>query len=480
MSGEAATFEIGSTCLTATWRVQLNIIEGETMDALERDYRTVLLASHEPPCLSLYQPTHRAHPDKQQDPIRFRNLVRQLELSLERKYAGVESARMLRPFHDLAENDGFWNYALGGLAVFATSDLFRLFRLQRPVNELAIVADSFHTTPLIRVLQSADRYQVLGLNRQQATLFEGNRYAIDEVESLPGFPRTVSEAGGIKEAQAGRKSRAYGPAGPGRTTRHGTDVRQDAIDSETERFFRTVDEAVLEQYSRPSGMPLLLAALPEHHHPFRAVSRNPFLVPDAIDVHPSAVSIDELRERAWQIVLPFYLHRLGQLIDRFGASRAKDLASADLAEIARATAAGRVATLLIEADRMIPGRFVSESGAIELSPHDDPGGDDLLDDLGEHALKAGGEVVIVPAERMPTDTGIAAIYRFLSDRNRSYGVARKNESRDEREKRELDEELDRQLEQTFPASDAPKITLGVPVKHIASRLDTDDDDPANA
>jgi len=43
------------------------------MDALERDYRTVLLASHEPPCLSLYQPTHRAHPDKQQDPIRFRN-----------------------------------------------------------------------------------------------------------------------------------------------------------------------------------------------------------------------------------------------------------------------------------------------------------------------------------------------------------------------------------------------------------------------
>jgi hypothetical protein len=38
--------------------------------------------------------------------------------------------------------------------------------------------------------------------------------------------------------------------------------------------------------------------------------------------------------------------------------------------------------------------------------------DDLLDDLGERALKAGGEVVIVPAERMPTDTGVAAVYRF--------------------------------------------------------------------
>ena len=30
------------------------------MEAIERDYRTVLLASHAPPCLSLYQPTHRA------------------------------------------------------------------------------------------------------------------------------------------------------------------------------------------------------------------------------------------------------------------------------------------------------------------------------------------------------------------------------------------------------------------------------------
>lgn len=38
--------------------------------------------------------------------------------------------------------------------------------------------------------------------------------------------------------------------------------------------------------------------------------------------------------------------------------------------------------------------------------------DDVLDDLGELVLKKGGEVIIVPAERMPTSTGAAAIYRF--------------------------------------------------------------------
>jgi hypothetical protein len=68
--------------------------------------------------------------------------------------------------------------------------------------------------------------------------------------------------------------------------------------------------------------------------------------------------------------------------------------------------------LLIDADRVIPGRFDPDTGAIVFAPLHDPRVDDLLDDLGEHALRAGGDVVIVPAERMPTDTGIAAIYRF--------------------------------------------------------------------
>ncbi|MGQ0699043.1 MAG: hypothetical protein ACT4PZ_12470 [Panacagrimonas sp.] len=35
-----------------------------------------LTAAQTPPCLSLYQPTHRHRPDNQQDPIRFRNLVK--------------------------------------------------------------------------------------------------------------------------------------------------------------------------------------------------------------------------------------------------------------------------------------------------------------------------------------------------------------------------------------------------------------------
>ena len=38
--------------------------------------------------------------------------------------------------------------------------------------------------------------------------------------------------------------------------------------------------------------------------------------------------------------------------------------------------------------------------------------DDLLDDLGELVAKKGGVVMVLPAERMPSRTGLAAIYRY--------------------------------------------------------------------
>lgn len=152
------------------------------MASLADDYPRLLSGRHEPPCLSLYQPTHRVHPDNQQDPIRFRNLVKALADSLLRKYPARDGAALLAPFEALAADHDFWNHTLDGLAVLAAPGFFRAWRLQRPVAELTVVADSFHTKPLMRILQSTDRYHILGLNRHEARLFEGNRDAIAEVD----------------------------------------------------------------------------------------------------------------------------------------------------------------------------------------------------------------------------------------------------------------------------------------------------------
>src|SRR5690606_16768217 len=113
-----------------------------------------------------------------------------------------------------------------------------------------------------------------------------------------------------EERDAQRATRHYGPQGSAKLTRHGTDVRQDAIDRDTENFYRAVDRALLEHHTAADPVPLLLAALPENHSLFRRVSRNSSLSSAALYVHPDSISLDALRERAWELIQPYYLERL--------------------------------------------------------------------------------------------------------------------------------------------------------------------------
>lgn len=374
------------------------------------EYLKEILAPRESPCLSLYQPTHRHHPDNQQDPIRFRNLVRELEGSLKQKYPDREIEVLLEPFNRLGDDREFWNHVLDGLAVLGASGFFRVHRLHRRVPELAIVAESFHAKPLIRIFQSADRYQVLLLNRREAKLFEGNRDVIDQIEPAKGVPRTVEEALGSELTEPHLTVASYGDGVKGAAMHHGHGGIKDEVDIDTERFFRAVDRAVREHHSKPSGLPLLLATLPEYHHLYRKVSRNPSLAGE-IDIHFEAAA-DELRKKSWGVLEPFFLQRLNGLIAEFETGRSKRLGSDDLPEIAAAAGAGRIGTLLIEAGRVIPGRIDAPAGGVKTDDLAHPEVDDLLDDLAESVLRFGGQVVVVPAERMPTRTGAAAIYRF--------------------------------------------------------------------
>jgi Bacterial archaeo-eukaryotic release factor family 3 len=379
------------------------------MDLRHQPELAELLVDREAPCLSLYQPTHRSHPDNQQDPIRFRNLVKTLEDSLRLKHPTHEQRQLLARFHHVADDGGFWRHTYDGLAIFGGANYFRIFKLQRAVGELAIVAATFHTKPLVRIVQSADRYQVLALSRKAFRLFEGNRDVLDEVHPSQAVSQSITDALKTEPAEAHQGVVSKGSAG---SVHHGSRSKKDEIDSDTERFFRAVDRAILEHHSKPSGLPLILGALTEHQTPFRAISHNSHLLPQGIEINPDALSVEALRERAWHVVEPNYLAALAKLVDEFGQAQSKWLGTDDLTSIGEAAAAGRVATLLVEANHEVPGRIDRVTGRLVFDDLAHPRVDDLLDDVAEIVLKKGGNVVVVPADRMPTKSGAAAIYRF--------------------------------------------------------------------
>jgi hypothetical protein len=368
-----------------------------------------LLTPPNGPCVSIYLPTHRSYPDNQQDTIRYRNLVDAAEQSLRAKYPGRDVRALLERFRTLTGDRAFWNHARDGLAVLAAGDRFDVHRLPRKVPELAVVADSFHLKPLLRFVQSADRFHVLGLSRTEAKMYEGNRDGLSLAENgLPTFAETV----GTERTEPSREKLTTGGRSPSTGHYSGSGTKKDELDVDQEKFLRAIDRAVTEKFSKPSGLPLIVVGLDVNLGEFRKLSQNPQLVEEMISIDPGALSPEQLRAQAWKVMEPKYLARLARLTENYQTALGTGLASADPATIAPAAMDGRVGMLLVDADKVVPGKIDRDARTVRTDRLENPEVDDVLDDLAEQVLNTGGEVVIVPTDRMPTDTGVAAVYRF--------------------------------------------------------------------
>ena len=124
-----------------------------------------LLEDQQSPCVSIYLPTRKGFPGNREGPRYFRSLVDQADETLTRKYprAAVEPIRT--KLRELGEDEIFWAGRHDGLAVLGSPGTFQVFDLARPVPERVIVGDKFHVKPLLRIIQSADQFHVLCLQR---------------------------------------------------------------------------------------------------------------------------------------------------------------------------------------------------------------------------------------------------------------------------------------------------------------------------
>lgn len=406
----------------ATLTADLVAIEPLTLEAVRS-----LLEPSEEPCLSLYEPTHRNVPANAVDRPGFERLVEGLESATRRITSREAVERLVRPFRMLAADARFWRHTQDGLAVLAAGGRARVFLLQQPVRPLAVVGDHFHTMPLIRAATALERFHVLALTSRTARLWAGRIWhdpqgaGRDRLDAVPlvsvpgGEPAEVmlrSDTVSEETFQPHRVLHGTGPAGRASATavHGGFGSKRDDADHDTEIFLRHVDEVVHEQASRPAELPLVLVATPRLAAIFRGLSKNPLLLEEHVDFDPHLLPAADLGAAVAPVFARAREDRIGRQLRGYGHACDHGLGSGDLTDIARAAVAGRVATLFVEADRFEPGRLDRTTGAILFGCHDD--GADVLGSIAETVLAKGGTVVTLARSSMPTENGVAAIYRY--------------------------------------------------------------------
>ncbi|MDZ8065052.1 MAG: hypothetical protein RMY64_05340 [Nostoc sp. DedQUE08] len=390
------------------------------MQLISKEEIKTLIEQPKGNCVSIYMPTHPAGPEVRQDPIRFKNLVREAEARL--IDAGLEQEEAIALLEKSQEIDTqeFWEQ-MGeqGLAIFISENIFRYYPLPIDFQELVVVTDRFHIKPLLPILNGNGRFYILALSQQDVRFFEGTRYSVKEVE-VENLPKSVDEAlqrdDTAKEGQfriatsKGGTSNTFSQPG----TFHGQgspdrDRRQEDI----LQFFQIVDRALYEKLKLQKA-PLVLAGVEYLLPVYRQANTYQHLMDEAITGNPEILSAQELHDQAWPIVEADFQKSqqavLEQFHELFGGDTGK--ASNNLQEVISAAYYQRVDSLLVAVGQQQWGLFDPTSETVYLHPEKEAGDEDLLDFVAAHTLLNGGTVYAVPFEEIPYSTAVAAIYRY--------------------------------------------------------------------
>lgn len=378
------------------------------MNVFTRNELKTLMEKTEGPCVSIFMPTLRGGVQSQQNPIRFKNMLREAEERL--VAAGLrppEAKDLLEPAQKLLQDGPFWRQS-NGIALFLSPKTYRYYRLPFDFEEVLVVADRFNIKPLLRLPASAERFYILALSQNRVRLLEGANRKISEIDlEIEGIPKSLADALKYDDVE---KQRSAHSGAPGKMLFHGNAIADDAKVNIL-RYFQQIDRG-LKDVLRDKHVPLLLAGVGYLLSIYKEVNNYPNLLPEGIEGSPDRMEAEELYERAVTILEPYSLKARQEAVALYKQVAGTGLTSNDIKEIVPAAYYGRVDILFVNNELHLWGTFDPDTNEVELKPKSDHGNGDLLDLAAVHTILNGGVVYAVGPEKMPENVLLAAVYRY--------------------------------------------------------------------
>lgn len=384
------------------------------MNLLTINELTELATESHSTCVSIYTPMERLGAETLQNPIRFKNLMREAESQLiEAGMTEQEARNLLQPAQELDSYD-FWQHQNDGLAILISPNQVRYYCLPIAFPELVVVSDRFHIKPLLQLFSGDGQFYLLALSQNQIRLFQGTRYSVSEIE-LTDMPTSLAEAlkydDPEKNLQFHTETSQVGASQGDRAAMfHGHGAGKEDHKTNLLRYFRKVNDG-LQSYLEQQQAPLVLAGVDYLLPIYQEANTYAHLLPEGITGNPEELKPEELHEKVWHLVQPHFEQARETAISQYRELQGTGKTASEIEQVVSAAYYQRVDALLVLVGQQIWGSFDPEANTVHIHPEPEAGDEDLLDLAALHTMMNGGMVYTVE-DTVPEESPVAAILRY--------------------------------------------------------------------
>ncbi len=355
------------------------------------------------PCVSIFMPTHRKGREIEQDPIRFKNLLRRAENRMaELGLKDREIEDILAPAYKLQNNSLYWKHQSDGLAIFAGKDSFHEYRLPAEFDELSVVTDRYHIKPVLPLISGDGRFYILAFSLKSVRLLQGSKFSVAEID-LEGLPTSLTE---VLDPDRYQKQLQFHTGTPSRGGKreavfYGTGSAGPDEKDLIYRFSLQLDKG-LRELLKDESAPLVLAGVDYIYPIFRDASKYPNIVEEVISGNPDDTPYEDLHAKAWPLVEPIFVKGQEKAWQKYRdlAGSGSSLATDKIETIVPSAVHGRVETLFVAKNLHCWGSFNPTTDEVKLHERDEVGGQDLLDFAAVNVYSQKGIVYVVPKEKL--------------------------------------------------------------------------------
>lgn len=358
------------------------------------------------PAISILCSTHRNVPEKLQDHIALKNLIKEAK---ERLLVEFPQRQVQEYFDklDIIAHEIDFTKTLDTIAIFVSDTISRVFIIPGTVIPGVFIDHTFYIKPLIRLLQRSLRYFVLSLSDKPSRLFAG--FGNELVEIIE------PETNDLGVVQDGFPFEDLGPNHGEPDLAVGTgDLDSVYLDNHKKTYFRKVD-ALLSKFTSKDPLPIVLVGEKHNLQMFSEVSNNNQRIFTTIHKDYARQTAHEIALLVWPAVDAHFLAIQSKKIEEFKKALDSLKHAFGVSAVWRAAHEGRVHELIIEKDYRLPGIVNPENkDNLIIYDHTKEIGitDDLTDTIIEEVIERGGAVTFVAHDALKEYEHIAALLRY--------------------------------------------------------------------